>query len=345
MLKKGSGLLQRSAYTAEKGSGLLQRSAYDPEKGSGLLQISAYPPARQVDGPALARRLRERLTTPLTRFAPAPTGFLHIGHIVNAVFVWGLARALDGGVLLRVEDHDRQRSRAHYEAALLDDLDWLGFRPDVFSTDTFRAGSVEGRQSDRDAVYRKVLAPLIASGLVYACDCSRRQLETSLYDGRCRDRGLPLADGVGWRVRVERGTEAFDDGLLGMQRQSPAEQCGDLLIRDRLGNWTYQWAATTDDTLHAIALVVRGQDLLASTGRQIYLARLLGRATPPVFAHHPLIMKSATQKMSKSDGDTGVRDLRAAGWRAPRIIGHAAWLAGLQPDTTPVTADDVARLF
>jgi glutamyl-tRNA synthetase/glutamyl-Q tRNA(Asp) synthetase len=281
----------------------------------------------------------------LTRFAPAPTGFLHIGHVVNAVFVWGLARALGGGVLLRIEDHDRQRCRPEYQAALLDDLDWLGFRPDVFSTDAFRSGPVEGRQSNRDAAYRAALAPLIARDLVYACDCSRRQLESGVYAGRCRDRGLPLQDGVGWRVRVDAGVETFDDGLLGPQCQSPAEQCGDVLIRDRLGNWTYQWAATSDDTSQRLALVVRGEDLLDSTGRQIYLARLLGRGQPPIFVHHPLVMKSATQKVSKSDGDTGVRDLRSAGWDAARVVGHAAWLAGLQPSAEPLPSSEVARLF
>src|ERR1700752_4404333 len=125
---------------------------------------------------------------------------------------------------------------------------------------------------------------------------------------------------------MDASAEAFDDIRLGPQHQSPAEQCGDLLIRDRLGNWTYQWAATTDDMLQHVSLVIRGEDLLDSTGRQIQLARLLGRDGPPVFLHHPLVMKSRTQKVSKSDGDTGVRDLRLEGWTAAAVIGHAAWL-------------------
>ena len=106
-------------------------------------------------------------------------------------------------------------------------------------------------------------------------------------------------------------------------------QCGDLLIRDRLGNWTYQFVATVDDYLQGIDLVIRGRDLLASTGRQIRLGRLIGRLAPAEFAHHALVMKSATQKLSKSDGDTGVRALRAAGWTAERVIGEAARLAGI----------------
>jgi glutamyl/glutaminyl-tRNA synthetase len=136
----------------------------------------------------------------------------------------------------------------------------------------------------------------------------------------CRDRGLPLTDGVGWRVRMADQTEHFDDALLGTQTQMPAEQCGDMLIRDRLGNWTYQFAAAVDDAWQDIDLVIRGVDLLESTGRQIQLARLLGRDVPPTYMHHPLIMKSPGQKLSKSDSDTAIRELRAAGWTAERVF-------------------------
>jgi glutamyl-tRNA synthetase/glutamyl-Q tRNA(Asp) synthetase len=256
----------------------------------------------------------------LTRFAPAPTGFLHLGHVRNAQYVWGIARALGGRVVLRIEDHDRERSRPEFEAAILDDLDWLGFAPDVFPTAAFRAGRCDGRQSDREAVYRSALERLRAGGLVYACDCSRKAIAESdagggelRYAGRCRDRGLPLADGLGWRIRMDDGLERFDDLRLGWQAQAPASQCGDLLARDRLGNWTYQFAAAVDDWQQGIDVVIRGADLLASTGRQIRLARLLGRERPPAFFHHDLIMKSPTQKLSKSDRDTGIRDLRARG--------------------------------
>ena len=136
-------------------------------------------------------------------------------------------------------------------------------------------------------------------------------------------RDLPLADGFGWRVRLPAGVEVFDDALLGPQEQSPAEQCGDMLIRDRLGNWTYQFAVTVDDWRQGVDLVIRGVDLLPSTGRQIQLARLLGREVPPIYMHHPLVMKTPDQKLSKSDRATGVRDLRAAGWtRGAGSRGH-----------------------
>jgi glutamyl-tRNA synthetase/glutamyl-Q tRNA(Asp) synthetase len=259
---------------------------------------------------------------PLTRFAPAPTGYLHLGHVLNAKWVWGLARARGAKVLLRIEDHDRERCRPEYERAILDDLDWLGFVPDLFPTDAFRAGRCESRQSDRLAIYEAAAQDLESRGLLYGCTCSRQQVSATAgdetggelhYPGTCRDRGIPLGPGVAWRLQLDHGVEAFDDLLCGPQQQDPSRQCGDVVIRDRLGNWTYQFVVSVDDFRQGVDLVVRGRDLLASTGRQIRIARLLGRDTPATFAHHELIMKTPTQKLSKSDGDTGIRDLRLAG--------------------------------
>jgi len=269
-----------------------------------------------------------------TRFAPAPTGWLHLGHVASALHVWRLAREHGAEVLLRVEDHDRQRSRPEFEAALLDDLDWLGFVPDVYPTSAFRAGRCESRQSDRLAIYEAEARRLIDAGLVYGCRCSRRDVagaggadggDERRYPGTCADLGLPLDD-HGWRLRIAPGVETFDDLLLGPQAQDPAAECGDVLIRDRLGNWTYQFVASVDDHLQGIDLVVRGRDLLASTGRQMRIARLLGRGAPARFAHHALIMKSPSQKLSKSDGNRGVRDLRARGWTAEDVRWEAARL-------------------
>jgi glutamyl-tRNA synthetase/glutamyl-Q tRNA(Asp) synthetase len=264
----------------------------------------------------------------LTRFAPAPTGWLHLGHVLNAAYVWGLARASGGRVLLRIEDHDRERCRPEYERGILDDLDWLGLRPDVYSTDAFRSGPCPGRQSTRDAIYRDAANRLRERGLLYACDCSRKEIASSggdtagelVYHGRCRTRELPLQDGIGWRVRMDPGTERFVDVRLGPQAQNPALQCGDVLVRDRHGNWTYQFAVVVDDMEQGVDTVVRGVDLLPSTGRQIRIARLLGRDRPPRFCHHALIIKSAGQKLSKSEGDTGVRDPREAGWSAHQVV-------------------------
>ena len=256
----------------------------------------------------------------MTRFAPAPTGHLHLGHVFNALHVWGAARERGGAVLLRIEDHDRQRSKREYEASILEDLEWLGFVYD---------GPIV-RQSEREAIYRSALQPLIDRDLVYGCTCTRAEIQAGTeagaearYANTCRDKAIPLSDAVGWRVRMDPGVERFFDELLGPKEQDPSQQCGDLLVRDRLGNWTYQFVASVDDHLQRITDVIRGEDLLASTGRQIRLARLLGRATPARFRHHPLVMKTPTQKLSKSDGDTGVRDLRAAGMTAAAVLDMA----------------------
>ena len=263
----------------------------------------------------------------ISRFAPAPTGFLHLGHVVNALWVWQTADR----VLLRIEDHDRQRSRPEFEAAIVEDLDWLGFVPD----------GPPVRQRERGDIYSQALETLNDQQLVYGCDCTRAEIaragkggraaEDELrYPGICRDRGLADTSGVGLRVRFEPSVERFVDLRHGPQEQRPSEQCGDLLIRDREGNWTYQFAVTVDDFVQGVTHVIRGDDLLASTGRQLQLARLLGRREPPLFLHHALIMKSATQKLSKSDGDTGVRDLRARGWTPAQVIARARELASFK---------------
>jgi glutamyl-tRNA synthetase/glutamyl-Q tRNA(Asp) synthetase len=146
-------------------------------------------------------------------------------------------------------------------------------------------------------------------------------------------------------VQLESGQEVFDDALAGRQTQTPAEQCGDLLARDRDGQWTYQFAVTVDDFRQDVALVIRGADLLSSTGRQLRLARMLGRRNVPVFLHHPLIHDSRGEKLSKSAGDTGVRELRLAGMTAPQVIGIAAAHVGLLDSVESIRAREVVRLF
>lgn len=258
----------------------------------------------------------------VTRFAPAPTGHLHLGHVLNALYVWNVARANNGRVLLRIEDHDRDRSRPEFEAALLEDLAWLGFAAD---------GEVT-RQSERGTLYERALDGLRQRGRTYACECSRSEIGSGRYPGTCREKNLQELAGRGIRVKLDDTTERFDDLRLGPQEQRPSEQCGDVLVRDRHGNWTYQFAVVVDDWLQGVNLVIRGEDLLDSTGRQMQLARLIGREQPPAFLHHELLMKSPSQKLSKSDGDTGVRDLRAKGWTAEAVIDRAIGLAGLSRD-------------
>jgi glutamyl-tRNA synthetase/glutamyl-Q tRNA(Asp) synthetase len=290
---------------------------------------------------ALAASLPPRWTT---RFAPAPTGRLHLGHVLNAVYVWGVARAFGGRVVLRIEDHDRARCRPEYETALIDDLAWLGFEPDA----------VAPPQRDRGARYGQALAALHSAGLAYPCDCSRRTIagdaadvpnEEIRYDGRCRERRLDPAGILARRVRMDEGEESFTDALLGPQHASPAQQCGDLLVRDRLGQWTYQYAVTVDDLDQSVDLVIRGEDLLGSTARQLRLARLLGRATPPRFLHHPLLRHPDGAKLSKSRGDSGIAELRASGRTAAEVIGLAAWRGGILADVRAIPANETALLF
>ena len=251
---------------------------------------------------------------PVTRFAPSPTGHLHLGHLVNAIYTWGVTRALAGRVLLRFEDHDRIRSRPEYETAILEDLDWLGFEPDEGRSPVLR-------QSDALEAYRDVLSELKRVHHVYACDCSRADIGGERYAVRCHDL------------------------LVGRLEQTPAEQCGDLLLRDRDGHWTYQFAVTVDDLRQGVTLVIRGADLLSSTGRQVLLGQLLGRPTPACFLHHPLIVGPHGEKLSKSAGDTGIRELRAQRVAPADIIGRAAAAIGLIDAPRPIPAVDVPSLF
>lgn len=262
-----------------------------------------------------------------TRFAPAPTGYLHLGHVASAMAVWGVARAFGGRVLLRIEDHDRARCRKEFETAILEDLEWLGFQPDE--------GAV--RQSERQATYEAALRGLEERGLVYACRCSRKSIQAAFgpasgeipYRGVCRAACVDGRVEKGRRVILEPAEIRFVDLRLGAVTHVPSEQTGDILIRDRNGNWTYQFAVAVDDFEQGVDLVIRGEDLFPSTGRQIQLAQLLGRKTAPSFLHHPLITHPGGEKLSKSNRDTGVRDLRKAGWSAERMFGQAGRALGV----------------
>ena len=265
--------------------------------------------------------------------------------MANAIHVWGLAAVSGARVLLRFEDHDRQRSRPLYEAAILEDLEWLGFVPD--------AGPI--RQRDDPVPYLAAVDRLRAAGLVYACDCTRstfaawaaahgRAWRGPGCPGGCRDRGLGEEPSLALRIALGPAEEAWNDRILGAQAGAVAT-AGDLAVRDRAGDWTYGLCVVVDDLRQSISFVVRGQDLAEATPAQIRLGRLLGRPEPPAFAHHPLIRKPGGAKLSKADGDSGVRDLRAAGLSAERVIGAAATAVGLITEPRPIRARDVRRLF
>jgi glutamyl-tRNA synthetase/glutamyl-Q tRNA(Asp) synthetase len=159
-----------------------------------------------------------------------------------------------------------------------------------------------------------------------------------------RDRGVADTGRVGLRIAIAPGSESWNDLRLGPTVQEPSRQCGDLLSRDRDGHWTYQFAVTVDDWVDEVTLVIRGEDLLSSTGRQLRLARMLGRPRMPLFLHHPLILKPSGEKLSKASGDTGIRELRAQGLSPADVIGRAAYAAGLIPAEAPVEASAVSAI-
>jgi glutamyl/glutaminyl-tRNA synthetase len=287
--------------------------------------------------------------SPTTRFAPAPTGRLHLGHLANALYVWGLARRFDGRVVLRIEDHDRQRCRPEYETALLHDLDRLGITADEPSTDALRAGASTYRQSDNGPAYEAAIKMLAAATDVYACDCTRstfaewRDRHGAPWSGpgcpgACRSRGLEAHAGRTIRAALGDGVETWSDLLAGPRSGEPAP-AGDLPIRDREGNWTYAFCVVVDDLRHGVDLVVRGEDLIDATPAQIRLGALLSRGIPPRFAHHPLVLRPDGAKLSKADADTSLRELLDSGRTGDELVGMAAHGVRLARTRAPMSFD------
>jgi len=274
--------------------------------------------------------------------------------VVNGVYVWGIAAARSCQVVLRLEDHDRGRFRVEYEHAILRDLEWLGFRPDLGSISSFRRGASPYRQSDSHEQYERFAQELRERGLVYACECTRAEIATvsdaapgneAVYSGRCRGRNLSDAPGLGLRVKLPDGPMTFHDINLGTQLQDPSHQCGDMLIRDRSGNWTYQFCVTVDDLVQGITTVIRGEDLLMSTARQLALRSLLDGDSDIRFFHHPLIRDTDGRKLSKRDGDLGLEAMRTQGLAPEDVLGRAVFLVGLSEVEEPVGADELVGLF
>lgn len=258
-------------------------------------------------------------------------------------------------MVLRIEDHDRTRCRPEYESALLEDLEWLGLTPDEGDIEAFRAGPTTFRQSDNGSAYQQALFRLESLGRVYPCICSRRDIlaivgptaagDEARYPGTCLRTPVTTDRTSARRVQLDADVITVVDLALGEQVQTPVDQCGDVLVRDRFGLWTYQFAVVVDDYDQQIDVVIRGADLLNSTGRQVLLGRMLGRIEPPLFLHHALVRHEDGRKLSKASHDTSLRELRAAGATAASLLGEAAWRVGLQPTARPVSADDLPTLF
>ena len=279
------------------------------------------------------------------RFAPSPTGRLHLGNVRSALLGWLWARAEGGEFLLRIVDLDPDRSKNVFTEGILEDLRWLGLDWD---------GPV-WRQSERGAVYDEALALLEKGGRAYRCWCSRAEVaraasaphvgeEGPVYPGTCRGGAVPKAGREpSWRFGVTVGTQRVVDAIHGEVTQDVAGEVGDFVIRRIDGVASYQLAVVVDDELSGITHVLRGEDLLASTARQVQLQRALGYSTP-TYAHVPLLMQADGKRLAKRAGAFTVAGLRALGWSAQKVLGQLAAWSGLG-DGAPATARELVPGF
>jgi glutamyl-Q tRNA(Asp) synthetase len=292
-------------------------------------------------------------TRPITRFAPSPTGYLHLGHVLSMAFVFGFSDLLGSKVLLRIEDHDRQRCRKEYEQAIIDDMAWLGFIPDNWTEVTQAHGTSAYRQSDCSDRYQAAIRQLGEQNQLYYCGCSRKHIvamaaqeaQELFYPGTCRNKNLEGSQGRSLRLRIGEESYSWNDLFAGPKHQKPAQQCGDLLLQDHLGNYTYNFAVAVDDLDQGVNLVVRGEDLLHCTARQILLRELLGTRPQTIFAHHPILTDALGKKLSKRVFSEGIIQRRLNGERARDVLGEALWLAGVLPKQRPVAAHEVSQIL
>jgi glutamyl-tRNA synthetase len=298
------------------------------------------------------------MTRPLVgRLAPSPTGALHLGNARTFLIAWLALRSLGGRVILRVEDLDGPRIKFDAAARALDDLRWLGLDWDD--------GPIV--QTQRLALYDAAFERLRAAGLVYPCACSRKDVESAAsaphpgeegprYPGTCRGRfadaaAARVASGrePSWRLRVEPGEVAFVDGFLGRVALDVAALSGDFVVRKGTGTAAYQLAVVVDDADNRVTEVLRGDDLVSSTPRQLLLYRALD-LEPPSFVHVPLVVGLDGLRLAKRHGDTTIYRFREAGVRPERLVGLLAEWSGLAPrgaETMPrdlVAGFDLARV-
>lgn len=283
------------------------------------------------------------------RFAPSPSGRMHLGNVLCALLAWLSARRQGGAYLLRIEDLDTMRCPRSFAELIIDDLRWLGLDTD---------GEVL-YQSERTAIYEEYEAILREKGLLYPCFCSRAALHAAsaphlsdgrvVYAGTCRElTGAEAAEkrktrAPATRVRVPHETISFTDGVYGPYREALAEECGDFIIRRSDGVFAYQLAVTVDDALSGVTEVVRGSDLLSSAPRQIWLHRLFG-FTPPAFVHIPLLCDRDGRRLSKRDEDLDLGLLRRR-CKPEQVVGWLAFAAGLIDSPEPVAARELIDHF
>ena len=286
------------------------------------------------------------------RFAPSPTGRMHLGNVFCALLSWLSAKSKGGEWVLRIEDLDPQRSKKDYALQLMDDLQWLGLPWDGESV----------WQSQRGDIYEEYLQRLTNMGLTYPCYCTRADImatqaphETDgrvVYKGTCRpNTPSPLTSHLSplaatTRLIVPDCTIPFTDGHYGKHDINLAEHCGDYIIRRKDGAWAYQLAVVVDDALMGVTEIVRGRDLLLSSPQQIHLRELLFPSPLTVdFFHHPLLCNAEGQRLCKRDKSMDLGYLRDKGTSPQEIIGLLAYLAGLTDTTTPITPSELLPLF
>lgn len=290
------------------------------------------------------------------RFAPSPSGRMHLGNAWSALLAWLSVRSRGGVMVLRLEDLDPDRCKRPLCDGVEEDLRWLGLDWDEGGS----AGGDAYYQSQRSTYYQAALDRLQTMQLLYPCFCTRGQLHAPnaphrsdgevIYPGTCRDlterereeRAKTRRPAL--RIRVPDQVIQFTDLLQGEYRENLARDCGDFILRRSDGVFAYQLAVVVDDGLMGINQVVRGSDLLTSTPRQIFLQRLLGYATPE-YCHVPLLCAPDGRRLSKREADLTLDSLRASGVRPEEIVGRLACCAGLIDRPEPVSARELIPLF
>lgn len=281
------------------------------------------------------------------RFAPTPSGRMHLGNVFAGLIAWLAARSAGGGFLLRMEDLDTQRTGEAYAQQIREDLSWLGLTWDEETQP----------QSQRSGIYRTYFEKLADLGLLYPCYCTRSLLHsvnaphlsdgTYIYPGTCRNltpaQRAAYDRSPSWRVRVPDRIWRFTDRLQGEYAQNLARECGDFVLRRADGVYVYQLAVTVDDALSGVTQVVRGSDLLSSAPRQMYLQELLGFPHPD-YGHVPMLLAPDGRRLSKRDGDLDLGALRRR-VTAPRLLGALAYTAGLLDQSVPISAGELAEEF
>lgn len=281
------------------------------------------------------------------RFAPSPSGRMHLGNVFSAMLAWLSIRSCGGRLVLRIEDLDPDRCRPAYADTLKRDLEWLGLTWDTEQTP----------QSRRSEAYREMFSRLEEQGLIYPCYCSRTELHaasaphasdgTVLYAGTCRNltpsERAAKTKAPCWRVRVPDEDVSFTDGVQGEYTQNLAHGCGDFILRRADGVYAYQLAVVTDDAEAGVTQVVRGNDLLSSTPRQIWLQRQLGFPKPDYY-HVPLLVAPDGRRLSKRERDLDMGALRER-YTPQALLGLLAHACGLLSHSEAVRADELAKEF